>query len=68
VLSMLKRVPDSDLKTKSLGDAAVPCNQCTASIQLLDPVKVEAIVSEAFGDKAAGARAAELLVTAGVTP
>jgi polyisoprenyl-teichoic acid--peptidoglycan teichoic acid transferase len=68
VLSMLKRVPDSDLKTKSLGDAAVPCNSCTASIQLLDPVKVEAIVDEAFGDKATGARAAELLVAAGVTP
>jgi LCP family protein required for cell wall assembly len=68
VLSMLKRVSDSDLKTKSLGDAAVPCNSCTASLQLLDPMKVETIVDEAFGDKATGARAAELLVAAGVTP
>jgi LCP family protein required for cell wall assembly len=68
VLSMLKRVPDSELKTKSLGDAAVSCETCTASIQLLDPAKVEAIIGEAFGDKTAGARAAELLVAAGVTP
>jgi LCP family protein required for cell wall assembly len=68
VLSMLKRVSDSDLKTKSLGDAAVSCQTCTAAILQLDPVKVEAIVNEAFGDKAAGARAAELLVAAGVTP
>jgi LCP family protein required for cell wall assembly len=68
VLSMLKRVPDGDVKTKSLGDAAVPCGECTASIQLLDPAKVEAIVADAFGDRAAGARAAELLAAAGVTP
>lgn len=68
VLSMLKRVADSDLKTKSLGEAAVSCETCTASIQLLDPAKVEAIIGEAFGDKTAGVRAAELLVAAGVTP
>jgi LCP family protein required for cell wall assembly len=68
VLSMLKRVPDHDLKTKSLGDAAVSCVSCTASIQLLDAAKVRDIVAEAFGDPAAGARAAELLVAAGVTP
>jgi LCP family protein required for cell wall assembly len=68
VLSMLKRVSDSDLKTKSLGDAAVSCVQCTASIQLLDPLKVEAIINEAFGGTTSGARAAELLVAAGVTP
>ncbi len=68
VLSMLKRVSDANLKTKSLGDAAVSCSECTASIQLLDPAKVETIVDEAFGDKAAGARAAQLLAAAGVTP
>jgi LCP family protein required for cell wall assembly len=68
VLSMLKRVDDSDLKTKSLADAAVSCGYCTASIQLLDPVKVEQIIEEAFGDHDAGVRAAELLVAAGVTP
>lgn len=68
VLSMLKGVSASDLKTKSLGDAAVSCQTCTASIQLLDPAKTEAIITEAFGDKTAGVRAAELLVAAGVTP
>ncbi|MBI2724515.1 MAG: LCP family protein [Chloroflexi bacterium] len=68
VLSMLKRVGDKDLKTKSLGDAAVSCVSCTASIQLLDPAKVAAIVAEAFGDPAAGQRAADRLVAAGVTP
>jgi LCP family protein required for cell wall assembly len=68
VLSMLKRVSDDDLKTKSLGDAAVSCVSCTASIQLLDPVKVQQIIDDAFGDKNEGQRAAELLVAAGVTP
>ena len=68
VLSMLKRVPDSQLKTKSLGDAAVSCSTCTASIQLLDPAKVRQIIDDAFGDQRSGERAAELLVAAGVTP
>ncbi|HEY8172323.1 MAG TPA: LCP family protein [Dehalococcoidia bacterium] len=68
VLSLLKRVPDKDLETKSLGDAAVSCVSCTASIQLLDPDKVEAIIREAFGDDAVAARAAQRLVAAGVTP
>jgi LCP family protein required for cell wall assembly len=68
VLSMLKRVPDDDLKTKSLADAAVSCSSCQASIQLLDPDKVAAIIREAFGDDAVAERAAELLVAAGVTP
>lgn len=68
VLSLLKRVNDDDLKTKSLADAAVPCGYCTASIQLLDPVKAQEIIADAFGDADAGARAAELLVAAGVTP
>lgn len=68
VLSMLKRVDDGDLKTKSLGDAAVSCVSCTASIQLLDPVKVEQIIDDAFGNKTEGAQAAQLLAAAGVTP
>jgi hypothetical protein len=68
VMTMLKGVSDANLKTKSLGDAAVSCPDCTASIQLLDPAKVQEIIAEAFGDKNAGVRAAELLVAAGVTP
>ena len=68
VLSMLKRVPDNELRTKSLGDAAVSCVSCTASIQLLDPQKTSEIIAEAFGDEVAGQRAAELLLAAGVTP
>lgn len=68
VLSMLKRVSDDDLTTKSLGDAAVSCRTCSASIQLLDPVKTEQIIAEAFGDAEAGALAAQLLAAAGVTP
>lgn len=68
VLSMLKAVPDNKLKTKSLADAAVSCSSCSASIQLLDPVRTEAIISEAFGDSDAGRHANELLVAAGVTP
>jgi LCP family protein required for cell wall assembly len=68
VLSMLKRVSDDDLTTKSLGDAAVSCDSCSASIQLLDPVKTHEIIAEAFGDEEAGALAEQLLVAAGVTP
>jgi LCP family protein required for cell wall assembly len=68
VLSLLKGVNDGDLKTKSLGDAAVSCNSCTASIQLLDPAKTQKIIDDAFGDPGEGARAAQLLVAAGVTP
>ena len=68
VLSMLKKVDDDDLETKSLADAAVSCASCTASIQLLDPVKTQLIIAEAFGDEDLAAQAAELLVAAGVTP
>ena len=68
VLSMLKRVNDGGLKTKSLGDAAVSCGTCTASIQLLDPAKVQQIIADAFDDPAAGASAAQQLAAAGVTP
>lgn len=68
VLAALKKVPDSRLKTRSLADAAVPCASCSASIQLLDPDKTSEIIADAYGDEAAGARAAALLATAGVTP
>ncbi|HYM14972.1 MAG TPA: LCP family protein [Dehalococcoidia bacterium] len=68
VLSLLKGVTSSDLKTRSLGDASVSCQSCVGSIQLLDPKKTEQIITDAFGDRAAGVRAAELLVAAGVTP
>jgi LCP family protein required for cell wall assembly len=68
VLSMLKRVPDDQLKTRSLGDAAVSCGSCTGSIQLLNADKVAEIIADAFGDEEAGQRAAELLLAAGVTP
>ena len=66
VLAMLKRVPDSKLKTKSLGDAATPCTSCSASIQLLVPSKVQEIVADALDSPAAGQRAAELLQADGV--
>jgi hypothetical protein len=65
---MLKRVPDDQLKTRSLGDAAVSCGSCTGSIQLLNADKVAEIIADAFGDAGAGERAAELLLAAGVTP
>ena len=68
VLSLLKRVGDGNIKTRSLADAAVSCDYCSASIQLLDPVRTQLIITEAFADEAAGIRAAELLVAAGVTP
>ncbi len=66
VLAALKKVPDSRLKTRSLADASVPCASCTASIQLLDADKTAAIIADAY-DADAGALAAQLLTTAGVT-
>ncbi len=68
VFSMLKGVSDDKLKTKSLADAEVACNSCNAAVLYLDPAKTQQIIAEAFGDQAAGARAAQLLVAAGVTP
>jgi LCP family protein required for cell wall assembly len=68
VLAMLKRVPDNELQTKSLGDAAVSCVSCDAALQLLDPDRTAAIIAEAFGDEEAGQLAAQLLLAAGVTP
>ena len=66
VLAMLKRVPDSQLKTKSLGDAETPCATCSGSLQLLVPSKVEQIIDDAFGNTQEGARAAQLLQANGV--
>ncbi len=66
VLAMLKQVPSGNLKTLSLGDATVPCNSCEGALLLLVPSKVQQIVADAFGDPAAGQRAAELLVAAHV--
>jgi LCP family protein required for cell wall assembly len=68
VMALLKRVPDDKLKTRSLGDAAVSCTWCAASIQLLDPVRTREIIADTFGDEAAGQLAAERLAAAGVTP
>ena len=66
VLAMLKQVPSGNLKTLSLGDATVPCNSCEGALLLLVPSKVQQIVTQAFGDPAAGQRAAGLLVAANV--
>lgn len=65
---MLKKIGTERMVTRSLGDAAVPCGYCTASILLLDPDKTSQLISEAFDNSSAGANAAQLLVAAGVTP
>jgi LCP family protein required for cell wall assembly len=64
----LKRIGTGRIVTRSLGDAAVSCSYCTAAILLLEPDETARIISEAFGDDAAGRQAAQLLVQAGVTP
>jgi len=64
----LKRIGTGRIVTRSLGDAAVSCSYCTASILLLEPNETSRIISEAFGDDAIGEEAAHLLVSAGVTP
>jgi LCP family protein required for cell wall assembly len=64
----LKRIGTGRIVTRSLGDAAVSCSYCTASILLLEPNETSRIISEAFGDDAIGEEAAQLLVSAGVTP
>jgi LCP family protein required for cell wall assembly len=65
---LLKRAGSDRLVTRSLGDAAVSCSWCTASLVQLLPEETARIISEAFGDDQAGATAAQLLVAAGVTP
>lgn len=67
VLALLKRMDDR-LVTRSLGDAAVSCSWCQASIQLLDPDETARLIAEAFGDDESGLRAAEHLRAAGITP
>ena len=65
---LLKRIGTDRLVTRSLGDAAVSCGFCTASLVQLLPDEASRIIGEAFDDEAAGQAAAELLVSAGVTP
>lgn len=64
----LKRIGAGRIVTRSLGDAAVPCNTCAAALVLLEPEEAARIISEAFDDGAAGRTAADRLVAAGVTP
>ncbi|MCH6588950.1 MAG: cyclic nucleotide-binding domain-containing protein [Proteobacteria bacterium] len=54
--------------TRSLGDAAVSCVSCQASILQLLPSETARVIAEAFDDAEAGRTAADLLVAAGVTP
>ena len=68
VFLLLKRIGTGRIVTRSLGDAAVSCQRCFASLLQLRPEETARLVGEAFGDAAAGATAAELLVAAGVTP
>lgn len=65
---LLKRIGTERIVTRSLGDAAVPCDWCTAALVLLRPDRAAQLISEAFDDDEAGTTAAELLVAAGVTP
>lgn len=64
----LKRTGTDRIVMRSLGDAAVSCDYCTAALLLLRPDETARIISEAFGDDATGEQAAQLLVQAGVTP
>jgi LCP family protein required for cell wall assembly len=68
VFALLNRAGSERLVTRSLGDAAVPCDGCTAALQLLRPDETARIISEAFGDANAGQVAADRLVSLGVTP
>ncbi len=68
VFVLLKRIGTDRMVTRSLGDAAVPCTYCEASLLLLEPDETARVIGEAFDDDAAGETAAELLVAAGVTP
>lgn len=68
LFALLKHIGTDRMVTRSLGDAAVPCNWCTAALVLLEPTETARLISEAFDDAAAGQTAASLLVAAGVTP
>ncbi|MCH7697810.1 MAG: LCP family protein [Chloroflexi bacterium] len=68
LFSMLKRIGTGRIVTRSLGDAAVSCASCQASILQLLPSETARVIAEAFDDAEAGRTAADLLVAAGVTP
>lgn len=68
IFALLNRAGADRLVTRSLGDAAVPCDRCETALQLLLPDETARIISEAFGDAEAGQLAAERLVSLGVTP
>lgn len=68
LFAILKRIGTGRIVTRSLGDAAVSCSFCQASLLLLLPNEVARIITEAFDDEELGLSAAGLLVAAGVTP
>jgi len=65
---MLKRIGTGRIVTRSLGDAAVSCVSCQASILQLVPSETARVIAEVFDDAEAGQMAAGLLMAAGVTP
>lgn len=68
LLALLKRIGSERLVLRSLGDAAVSCATCQASVLLLDPNETARLISEAFGDGSAGEEAAQRLTAAGLAP
>ncbi|MCH8850326.1 MAG: LCP family protein [Chloroflexi bacterium] len=64
----LKRIGTGRIVTRSLGDAAVSCSRCVASLVQLVPGETARIIEEAFGDAEAGETAAQRIVAAGVAP
>ena len=68
LFAILKRIGTGRIVTRSLGDAAVSCTFCQASLLQLLPNEVARIITEAFDDEELGQSAANLLVAAGVTP
>lgn len=65
---LLKHIGTERIVTRSLGDAAVSCSYCQAALIQLLPDETARLIAEAFDDEAAGQTAAQLLVSAGVTP
>ena len=68
IFVLLKRMGTNRIVSYSLGDATVSCNYCRGALLLLEPEETARIISKAFDDDAAGYAAAQLLVSAGVTP
>jgi LCP family protein required for cell wall assembly len=68
LLALLKRIGTERLVLRSLGDAAVSCETCQASVLLLQPDETARLISEAFSDGGAGEEAAQRLIAAGVAP